>query len=322
MPKPTRPPKPIDKKKSPGESHSPKNRIADQEPVAETVHRPYWSGYRVMAPKLTRFSEATSWKNIESFYEHPYFRRDIDRLRKRYPITFWTQLNKWQSKASLLSNKAKQHFFKMATWRALGNNSHFFLIRPPHVEVAVDADIEALCSDWCLFYLQDRQWIKWLIQKWDTYLPDSHPPKMPEDCKPILHSWTNTITFGMKPKGKGSVPIQAKVIFRPGISKKEAHKIAREAVEQLEAPPVLSGRPSLSRKELVRISELIKAFHSPKARNRSKTVQKILETMKSDGLATSKSAIDNKYRQWLRKNEISIKTYHREPHKPKPPLRN
>jgi hypothetical protein len=126
----------------------------------------------------------------------------------------------------------------------------------------------------------------------------------------------------MKPKEQGRVPIQAEVIFRPGISKKEAQKVAREAVEQLKVPPVLSGRPALSRQELVRISELIKAFHSPQPRTRSQTVQKIRETMKSEGFSTSTSAIDKEYRNWLRHNELSIKTYHREPRTSKPPLRN
>lgn len=107
----------------------------------------------------------------------------------------------------------------------------------------------------------------------------------------------------------GSVPILAEPIFRPGISKKEAQKVAREAVGRLESPPVFKGRPTLSEQELHKIANLISIFHSSRTRNYSRVLAKIHEHLKAEGFLTSKSAIDKVYRKFRHDKGLPMKTY-------------
>ncbi len=202
------------------------------------------------------------------------FRREIQALRKRYPITYWAQgrqadrdaqecAEKWRITEPHMILWLVQHWdpdqpnsppifptFSMSSGlveqlERLCQTSAFQhdvqRLReryPASYWVGgheLSSEAQQLCNRWGI---EGRQWVIWLVEHWDPDVSNLPPfePRDRLDLLPVLRNWVLSIDSIVDDaeKGEAGRPLRATLTLYPGASLRDVRAAGRIALQQLE----------------------------------------------------------------------------------------
>lgn len=229
---------------------------------------------QTIIPAGSRKDEKGFLKARKTLCSVPAFRREIQALRKRYPITYWEQGRQADCDAKACAEKWRIAEPYMILWLVQHWDSDqlnsppifptvsmsFSLVKPlkrlcqdPAFQHDVhklrecypdsywiqghklSSEAQQVCTRWGI---EGLQWVIWLVEHWDPDLAELPPfePRDRLDLLPVLRNWVLTIDSIVDDVEKGGAgrPLRATLTLYPGASLRDVRAAAQIALQQFD----------------------------------------------------------------------------------------
>lgn len=238
-----------------------------------------------------------------ALYRNPAFRKDIQGLRRMFPSAHWKKENIWWPQLCALERKLSTACETTSSdFRKQFPNVPCVIVLPK-VEHAIHSEAERICKKWGIATdLDSIRWVVWLVQYWNPANSDKLPPLAaePKSNRTLFYPWSLAFERRGGPREKSTAPHKATITLRPGVSLRDALKLAKQAVDAFGATSKRKGsRPGFTDLDREALHAAFTQLGLPAKRAQKAMLYNVQQIMQGWGRSISHAAIRTEWRRWL-----------------------